>query len=57
MCINIVVVPQFIATLRLVAVCIVHAYWLLNYDGGYDAPDCWITTYKKIGAHNHPTTS
>ena len=24
-----------------------------DHDGGYDAPDCWIVTYKKIrgGAH------
>ena len=31
-------------------------------DGGYNIPDCWIATYKKLrgGAHTghiHPTTS
>ena len=33
-----------------------------NHDGGYDIPDCWITTYQKLKGgtctgRTHPTTS
>ena len=33
-----------------------------NRDGGYDIPDCWIATYRKLrggthAGHTHPTTS